>query len=83
MKMCIRDSHYAEQNKIIKFQHNFDNDILAAAKNIGKRYMCNKTHIAVVSELAMIVFDATKKLHGMGKRERLLLQIAVLLHRCV
>ena len=74
--------HYAEQNKIIKFQHNFDNDILAAAKNIGKRYMCNKTHIAVVSELAMIVFDSTKKLHGMGKRERLLLQIAVLLHDC-
>lgn len=29
---------YAEQHKIIRGSHNFENDILAAAKNIAKRY---------------------------------------------
>lgn len=74
--------HFAERHKIMKFQHNFDDDILTAAKNIGKRYMTNKPHVEAVKELALMIFDASKKLHGMGKRERLLLQISVLLHDC-
>lgn len=32
--------------------------------------------------MALDIFDSTRKIHGMGKRERLLLQIAVLLHDC-
>jgi exopolyphosphatase/guanosine-5'-triphosphate,3'-diphosphate pyrophosphatase len=73
---------YAENNKIIKVKHDFENDILAAAKNIGKRYMNNKEHTEILEELALKVFDSTTKIHGMGKRERLLLQIAVILHDC-
>jgi exopolyphosphatase/guanosine-5'-triphosphate,3'-diphosphate pyrophosphatase len=32
---------YAENNKIFKVKHDFENDILAAARNIGKRYVNN------------------------------------------
>ncbi len=73
---------YAENNRIIKVKHDFENDILASARNISKRYVNNKEHTAILEELALKVFDSTAKLHGMGNREKLLLQIAVLLHDC-
>ena len=34
------------------------------------------------TDLALAIFDSMKKVHGMGDRERLLLQIAVQLHDC-
>ena len=71
---------YAERNKYIKSAHNFENDILVAARNIAKRYSSGKNHIQGTTALALAIFDSTKKIHGMGSRERLLLQIAVQLH---
>ncbi len=73
---------YAEKKKIFRPSHNFENDITEAAKNIAKRYQSNKTHLAGTEYLALTIFDKMKRIHGMGKRERLLLQIAVLLHDC-
>lgn len=73
---------YAEKKKIFKSNHNFENDIIEAAKNIAKRYQSNKKHLEGTQYLALTIFDKMKKLHGMGRRERLLLQIAVLLHDC-
>lgn len=71
---------YAQKNKIINALHNFDDDIIAAARNISKRYQCNKAHIKALEDLSLAIFDKLKKIHGMNKRERLLLQIAVILH---
>ncbi len=73
---------YAESKKIFKSSHNFENDIIEAAKNIAKRYQSNKAHLAGTEYLALTIFDKMKRLHGMNKRERLLLQIAVILHDC-
>lgn len=73
---------YAEKHKLIKSKHNFENDILVSAKNIAKRYMSGKSHTQAVSQNALAIFDGMKKVHGMGARERLLLQIAVILHDC-
>ena len=73
---------YAQKNKIIKSLHNFDNDIIAAARNISKRYQCNKGHIKALEDLAIPIFDKLKKVHGMNARDRLLLRIAVILHGC-
>lgn len=53
-----------------------------ASKNIAKRYSTGKNHINGTTEIALAIFDSIKKVHGMGARERLLLQIAVLLHDC-
>ena len=49
---------------------------------MGKRYQSNKNHVNVMATLALTIFDKTKSLHGMEKRDRLFLQIAVLLHDC-
>ena len=73
---------YAEKNKILKSAHDFENDIIISAKNMGKRYQSNKNHVNVMATLALTIFDKTKSLHGMEKRDRLFLQIAVLLHDC-
>lgn len=71
-----------KEKKIEVFEHDFNADIVAAARNISKRYSWNKEHVKFVEKNAMAIFDATKKLHGLGKREKLLLQIACILHDC-
>lgn len=73
---------FGEKKKFIKSAHNFENDILVAARNIAKRYSSGKSHIQGTTALALTIFDSMKKVHGMGLRERLLLQIAVQLHDC-
>ncbi len=73
---------YAQQNKIIKTGHVFEDDIIAAARNMAKRYMCSKSHIKTLEELSLAIFDRMKKAHGLTARERLLLQIAAILHGC-
>ena len=73
---------YAERRKILKPGHNFENDILEAARNIAKRYHTNRNHTQVMERLALTIYDKIKAVHGLGKRERLLLQISVLLHDC-
>jgi exopolyphosphatase/guanosine-5'-triphosphate,3'-diphosphate pyrophosphatase len=73
---------FAEKKKFIKSVHNFENDILVASRNIAKRYSTGKNHIQGTTEVALAIFDSMKKVHGMGARERLLLQIAVQLHDC-
>ena len=73
---------FGEKKRFIKSAHNFENDILVASRNIARRYSSGKDHLTGTCDLAMDIFDSTKKIHGMGKRERLLLQISVLLHDC-
>lgn len=73
---------YADKHKLVKSSHNFENDIVEAAKNISKRYQSSQSHIEGTEHLALTIFDKMKNIHGMGKRERLMLQIAVILHDC-
>jgi exopolyphosphatase/guanosine-5'-triphosphate,3'-diphosphate pyrophosphatase len=75
-------AEYAEKKDKLVPAHNFIDDIIAASKNIANRYQCNIIHTENVEYIALSVFDRIKKLHGLGKRERLLLQIAVILHDC-
>lgn len=73
---------YAEANKIVRPAHDFNEDVLSAAKNMSKRYMSYSQHIDALTKMATLIFDAMKKVHGMGKRERLLLEVAAILHDC-
>ncbi|MEG1847804.1 MAG: HD domain-containing protein [Lachnospiraceae bacterium] len=73
---------YAEQNHIMTLSHNFEQDIIACAQNISKRYMGSKKRGETLEKITLTLFDSMKKIHGLGKRERLLLQIAALLHDC-
>ncbi len=73
---------YGEANKLIPEGHDFENDILACAKNISKRYQGNKERNQLLARVVTQIFDYTKKIHGMGKRERLFLQIGAILNDC-
>jgi exopolyphosphatase/guanosine-5'-triphosphate,3'-diphosphate pyrophosphatase len=73
---------YSEREKKVQPGHDFNKDIVMAAKNFAKRYRYNKAHTAFVTEMALNIFDHTKKYHGLGARERLLLELSCLLHEC-
>lgn len=73
---------YAEEIKMFRGEHNFEKDIIACAANISKRYMGSRKRAETLDHLAVTIFDSMKKIHGMGKRERLYLQIAATLHDC-
>ena len=73
---------YAEKKGFVRQPHSFEDDILACAQDIRKRYKGSRVRSETIGNIALKIFDATKKLHGMGKRERLLLQISAILHDC-
>lgn len=71
---------YALRHRYVKPTHDFDKDIISAAHSLSKRYMSYSPHIDALVEMSTLIYDAMKKVHGMGKRERLLLQTAAILH---
>lgn len=73
-------AEYAENTKKIKVNHMFQDDIVSAAWVIARRYHGNEEHLKLVEKSALMVFDEMKKYHGLSQRERLLLQIAAILH---
>ncbi|MCD8130443.1 MAG: HD domain-containing protein [Lachnospiraceae bacterium] len=73
---------YGEKHKLIVMYHDFEKDIIASVNNISKRYMGSKKRSETLERLALAIFDSVKKVHGLGKRERLLLRISALLHDC-
>ena len=52
---------YAEKNKYLKSAHNFENDILVASRNIARRYSSGKDHLTGTCDLALDIFDSTKR----------------------
>lgn len=75
-------AEYAQENRIVKFHHDFDEDILSTARSMAKRYKCHGAHVREVERACEMIFTAMKKYHGLGSRERLLLRIAAILHDC-
>ena len=73
---------YAEKEKLVNYRHDFENDIVACAKAMSKRYQGNEDRNELIEQVACDLFDATRKIHGMGKRDKLLLRIASLLNDC-
>jgi exopolyphosphatase / guanosine-5'-triphosphate,3'-diphosphate pyrophosphatase len=57
-----------------------EKDALSLARSIAGKFKYDKAHAEDVEKNALILFDETRKLHGLGKRERLLLQLASILH---
>ena len=73
---------YGEQSKILKPSHDFEQDIIACAQNISKRYMGSRRRGETLEQIALTIYDSMKKVHGLGQRDRLLLRLATLLHDC-
>ena len=58
----------------------FEHQVLASADSLGHRYRFDRDHGHHVVMLATRLFDQLRDEHGLGDRERLLLQVAALLH---
>ncbi len=73
---------YAEKIKMFKDEHDFEKDIAACAVNISKRYMGSRKRSEILENLTTCIFDSMKRVHGLGKREKLYLRLAAVLHDC-
>ena len=56
------------------------NDIISSVWYMGEKYQIDKSHAIFVEMVSLKIFDHTKKLHKLGDRERLYLQVAAILH---
>jgi len=58
----------------------FERQVLASADAVGQKYRFDRAHGRHVARLATQLFDQLRDEHGLTDRERLLLQVAGLLH---
>ncbi len=54
--------------------------MVQSAISLGRRFMFDEAHALHVTRLALLLFDRLEKLHGLGPRDRQLLQAGALLH---
>ena len=81
--VCLCDgaaADFARSKHCITLHHDFENDIIQNAYVIGARYSADQAHTRCLDAMACVIFDSMKKIHGMSKRDRLLLRIACILH---
>ena len=70
----LEPNEYAELSKI------FYKNTAICARTIAERFCCSVEHFQRVEKFSLKIFDKIKKIHGMGSRERVLLQSAAILH---
>lgn len=58
----------------------FDRQILSSARALARKYHAGENHTEQVRFLALALFDQLKLEHGLGGKERLLLEVAAVLH---
>jgi exopolyphosphatase/guanosine-5'-triphosphate,3'-diphosphate pyrophosphatase len=61
-------------------QDEFFLQILASAMNLARKYHHDEPHSRQVAKLCMILFDALAREHGMNRRERVILEVAAIVH---
>lgn len=73
---------YGMKTKLIKSAHDFDKDIIQAARRTGKRYASNKPHADLIVKVAEEIFKAVRKDSVLTARDNILLKVACYLHDC-
>jgi exopolyphosphatase/guanosine-5'-triphosphate,3'-diphosphate pyrophosphatase len=71
--------HIAEKTKC-EWLCVIEEQIVSLAQSLGRKYRYDLQHAANVEKMSLSLFDRLAKAHGLGKRERLLLQVAAILH---
>lgn len=54
--------------------------VTASAASLGRKFHYDEAHASHVADLSLALFDSLKREHGLGERERLLLEVAAILH---
>ena len=73
---------YCYKKGYMKSSHDFHEDILSASWAIADRYSCYRPHLEALHVLSLSLFDTMKKYHGLGQRERVLMEVCAILHDC-
>lgn len=73
---------FAETHQGFVPAHNFEADILTTSRNLARRYHSKNSHTENIEYISLKLFDYIKKDHLMTEKDRLLLQIAAILHDC-
>ncbi|PWT93020.1 MAG: exopolyphosphatase [Acidobacteria bacterium] len=58
----------------------FDGQVVASAKALARKYNVNENHFEQVRRLSLSLFDQMQSEHGLERRDRLLLEVAAVLH---
>lgn len=73
---------FAERKEKITPAHSFQEDIIHTARSTADRYGCSHAHEEYIENAGLKIFDALKRQHNLTRHDRLLLQIAIILHNC-
>ena len=57
-----------------------EDQVVSSAMQLGKKFGFDRPHASAVARFATQIFDQTGSLHNLGRENRLLLQVAALLH---
>jgi exopolyphosphatase/guanosine-5'-triphosphate,3'-diphosphate pyrophosphatase len=69
-----------EADKLGLHKHQFTEQIVIMSENIANHYRVEPVHRKLVTKFALHLFDQLKSMHGLDGHERLLLQVAAILH---
>ena len=73
---------YGERKKLITIEHNFEEDIIACARSLSRRYLGDEKRSQNLEKISLSIFDGLKGVHGLNKRDRIILRLATILHDC-
>jgi exopolyphosphatase/guanosine-5'-triphosphate,3'-diphosphate pyrophosphatase len=80
--VSIRDGLLIEVSQLLSgYKHtDLSRQVTNSARSLAKKYKYDEPHSSCVSTLALKLFDLLKEDHGLGPRERMLLEVAAILH---
>ncbi|HOT30687.1 MAG TPA: HD domain-containing protein [Petrotogaceae bacterium] len=78
MDSILNEMLFPEEKQ--RLDKKFYESTIFCAKRIGERYFYDSGHAHRVEKIAMLIFDKMKKVHGLGEKEKILLQVSSLLH---
>ena len=70
------------KHKGYRLPYDQSRDIISASRHLSRRFRTDRHHNEAVEQAALTLFDETERLHRLKARDRLLLQIAVILRDC-
>ncbi len=78
----IRDGLLIELSQLFSGYKRTDvsKQVISSARQLGKKFHYDEPHSLCVANLAIKLFDLLKQDHGLGTRERLLLEVSGVLH---
>ncbi len=69
-----------DPTKARQIKKHYETSAITAAWKIARRFDINIEHLERIESCSLMIFDRLKKVHGLDKRERFLLRMAVILH---